>query len=285
MREASGPTVTSPPSARTLIRPPTGWAALRLGEVWSHRELLYFFIWRDIKVRYRQTAFGALWAIIQPLGFMAVFTVFLGRLEGISPEDIPYALFALTALVPWTLFSQSVIGASDSLVGSANLLQKVYFPRLLLPLAEAGARLLDFAIGFVLLLVAMVLLGVVPGLEALWVLPLTALALTASMAVGVWLAAINVRYRDVRYAVPFLVQIWLFASPVAYSSALVPPGLETIYYLNPMAGVIDGFRWALLGDGAPPVGPVLLSVAVTSLVLVSGLAYFRRVERALADVI
>jgi lipopolysaccharide transport system permease protein len=285
MRQVNLPSLAGAPPERTVIRPPSGWAALRLREVWSHRELLYFFIWRDIKVRYRQTAFGALWAIIQPLGFMLVFTVFLGRLEGIAPGDIPYALFALAALVPWTLFSQTVIGASESLVGSANLLQKVYFPRLLLPLAVPGARLLDFVIGFVILVLMMLLLGVVPGPQALWVAPLTLLSLLASMAVGIWLSAINVRYRDVRYAVPFLVQIWLFASPVAYSSDLVPPGLETLYYLNPMAGVIDGFRWALLGDGAPPVGPVLLSTLVTAVVLVSGLVYFRRAERALADVI
>jgi lipopolysaccharide transport system permease protein len=272
-------------SAETVIRPSSGWAALRLDELWAHRELFYFLVWRDLKVRYRQTAFGALWAIVRPLGLMAVFTLFLGQLEGIAPTGVPYALFTLAALVPWTLFSQSLISGSESLVGAANLLQKVYFPRLLLPLSAVTSYVLDFAIGFALLLAFMLAFGVTPGLEALWALPLAALAVASALAVGVWLAAVNVRYRDVRHVVPFLTQVWLFASPVAYSSDLAPEGLRAVYFLNPMAGVIDGFRWALLGVGEAPVGPMAVSAVVTLVVLVTGVAYFRRVERGFADVI
>jgi lipopolysaccharide transport system permease protein len=259
--------------------------ALNLRELWAYRELAYFFVWRDLKVRYKQTFFGALWAVIQPFMLMVVFTLFLGRISGIAPVGVPYPLFAFAALVPWTLFSQSLIGSSDSLVGASNLIQKVYFPRLLLPVAATGSYVLDFVIGMVVLGLMMAYFGVLPSLGVLWLIPLTALALTASLAVGVWLAAINVRYRDVRYAVPFLVQVWLFASPVAYSADVVPAAWRTILALNPMAGVTEGFRWALLGQGAPPLGAVLVSSAVTVVVLVLGLAYFRRVERTFADVI
>lgn len=285
MSERDGP-AAPPRPVRTTIAPSSGWVGLRLPELWAHRELLAFFVWRDLKVRYRQTAFGAAWAVLQPLALMLVFTLFLGQVSGLAPDGTPYALFTLTALVPWTLFSQSLIGASDSLVSAANLLQKVWFPRLLLPIAAVVSYVLDFLIGLVLLAAFLLWFGVTPGLQALWIAPLTILALGAALGVGIWLAAINVRYRDVRYAVPFIVQLWLFASPVAYSADVVPEGLRTLYFLNPMAGVIVGFRWALLGGtGAPPVGPVLLSAVVTLLVLVAGLATFRRVERAFADVI
>lgn len=255
-------------------------------ELWAYRELLYFFVWRDVKVRYKQTVFGALWAIIQPFMLMVVFSLFLGRISGIGPAGVPYPLFAFAGLVPWTLFSQSLIGASDSLVGAANLIQKVYFPRMLLPAAAIGSYLLDFVIAMAVLGLLMVYFGVTPTLTVLWVVPLTALALTTSMAVGIWLSAANVRYRDVRYAVPFLAQLWLFASPVAYSVEIVPPEWRGVYQLNPMSGVVEGFRWALLGQGTPPpVNAVILSGVVTAIVLVLGLAYFRRVERTFADVI
>jgi len=269
-----------------VIRPGRGWAALNLRELWAYRELLYFFVWRDLKVRYKQTAFGALWAVIQPFMLMVVFTLFLGRISGIAPEGVPYPLFAFAGLVPWTLFSQSLIGSSASLVGASNLIQKVYFPRLLLPVAAIGSYLLDFAIAMAVLGFLMLYFGVTPTVTVLWVIPLTALAVATSLAVGIWLSAVNVRYRDVRYAVPFLVQVWLFASPVAYAAELVPPQWQAIYQLNPMAGVIEGFRWALLGQGSlPPVGAVLASTIVTVVVLITGLAYFRRVERTFADVI
>ena len=268
------------------IRPHRGWVALNLGELWSYRELLYFFVWRDLKVRYKQTAFGALWAVIQPFLLMVVFTLFLGRISGIAPEGVPYPLFAFAGLVPWTLFASSVIGSSGSLVDASNLLQKVYFPRLLLPAAAIGSYLLDFAIAMFVLGLLMLYYGFPPTIEALWILPLTVLAVATAAAVGVWLSAVNVRYRDVRYAVPFLVQVWLFASPVAYSAAIVPAEWQAIYRLNPMVGVIEGFRWALLGGGEPPpVNAIVVSMVVTAIVLVIGLAYFRRVERTFADVI
>ena len=270
---------------KIVLLPSRGWNRLDLREIWDYRELLYFFVWRDLKVRYKQTAFGALWAIIQPFMLMVVFSLFLGRINGIAPAGVAYPLFAFAGLVPWTLFAQSLIGSSNSLVDSTNLLQKVYFPRLLLPAAATGSYLVDFAIALIVLAGLMVYFGVVPGLGVIWLLPLTALAVAAALAVGLWLSAVNVRYRDVRYAVPFLVQLWLFASPVAYSIDLVPPGFRGFYGLNPMVGVIEGVRWSLLGQGEIPLGQIALSTIVTAVVLVTGIAYFRKVERTFADVI
>ena len=266
--------------------PPTlGWASLDLRELWAYRELLYFFVWRDLKVRYKQTALGAGWALLQPLLMMLVFTLVLGRVSGIAPEGVPYPLFALAGLVPWTLFSQSVVGASASLINSANLVQKVYFPRLLLPAASVGSYVLDFLIGLAALGVVVLLYGTLPSATAVLALPMALLVLAVSFAMGTWLAAINVRYRDVRYAVPFLVQVWLFASPVAYSIEAVPTKWQGVYLLNPMAGALAGFRWSLLGGGPAPVVPVAVSIVVTTLLLLTGLVYFRRVERTFADVI
>lgn len=270
----------------TTIQPGSGWMAFDLREIWQSRELLYFFVWRDLKVRYRQTAFGALWALIQPLAMMLVFTLVFGNVSGIAPPGVPYALFTLVALVPWTLFSQGLIGSSGSLVEAANLLQKVYFPRIMLPVASVGSYVVDFIIGMAMLVILMLLFGHPPTLTALWVVPLTLLAIGASLAFGIWLSSINVRYRDVRHAVPFLVQVWLFASPVAYSAELVPDELLVVYQLNPMAGVIEGFRWALLSPDQPaPLGAVGLSIAITTLALAGGLLYFRRTERTFADII
>jgi lipopolysaccharide transport system permease protein len=268
-----------------VISPSQGWHRLDLRELWEYRELLFFFVWRDLKVRYKQTAFGALWAIIQPFLLMVVFSLFLGRIGGIAPAGLPYPLFAFSGLVPWTLFAQSLTGSSNSLVEAANLLQKVYFPRLLLPAAATGSYLVDFAIAMVVLGGLMVFFGVVPVLTVFWLVPITALALASALAVGIWLSAVNVRYRDVRYAVPFLVQLWLFATPVAYSIDLVPAAFRPIYLLNPMVGVIDAFRWSLFGIGDPPLGELAMAAVVTALVLISGIAYFRRVERTFADVI
>lgn len=268
------------------IEPSRGLVRLGLGELWSHRELGYFFVWRDLKVRYKQTVFGALWAIIQPVLLMLVFSLFLGQVSGIAPEGVPYPLFVFAGLVPWTLFSQSLTGASNSLVNAANLVQKVYFPRLLLPAAAVGSYVLDFFIGLAVLGLLMVYFGVGLSVSALWIIPLATLALLTSLAVGIWLAALNVHYRDVRHAVPFLIQVWLFASPVAYSTDLVPSDWRAIYQLNPIAGAIEGFRWALLGQGSPPpISAIVVSGAVSALVLVLGIAYFRRVERTFADVI
>jgi lipopolysaccharide transport system permease protein len=254
--------------------------------LWSYRELGYFFVWRDLKVRYKQTVFGALWAIIQPFMLMVVFSLFLGRIGGIAPAGIPYPLFAFSGLVPWTLFAQCVVGSSNSLVSASNLIQKVYFPRLLLPISALGSNLVDFLIAMVVLGLMTLSFGVVPSVAVMWLLPLTGLALAAALAVGIWLSALNVRYRDIKFVVPFLVQLWLFASPVVYTSDLIPAKWRTLYDLNPMAGVLEGFRWALLGQGAPPaIEALLVSTVLTIIVLASGLAYFRRVERTFADVI
>jgi lipopolysaccharide transport system permease protein len=281
--DALAATATTP--AR-VISPRSGWIGLDLPELWSYRELCYFLVWRDVKVRYKQTAFGVLWALIQPLGLMAVFTLVLGQMSGVATSRVPYPIFALVGLVPWTLFSQCLIGSADSLVSASNLIQKVYFPRLLLPIAAVASYLLDFAIAALLLVFVIMYSGVGITPNALWAVPLTLLITLASLAVGVCLAAINVRYRDVRYAVPFLVQLWLFASPVAYSLDLVPKEWLGLFELNPMTGAIEGFRWALLGQGAPaPLMAIAVSIGVTALVLMLGLAYFRRMELAFADVI
>jgi lipopolysaccharide transport system permease protein len=274
-----------PRSRTVVIEPGRGTIHLGLRELWESRELGYFLVWRDLKVRYKQTAFGAAWALLQPLLLMVVFSIFLGRVSGIAPSGIPYPLFVLSGLVPWTLFSQSVLGSSASLVNAANLLQKVYFPRLLLPIAAIASYLLDFAIAMVLLGLLMLYFGVAPTLTVLWLIPLTVLALAASLAAGIWLSAVNVRYRDVRHAVPFLLQLWLFASPIAYAADLVPSQWQILYRLNPMAGVVEGFRWALLGPADPPLMSVGLSALVSVLALAIGLIYFRRVERTFADVI
>ena len=268
------------------IKPHRAWVSIDWRELWSYRELGYFLVWRDLKVRYKQTVFGALWAIIQPFMLMVVFSLFLGRISGIAPAGVPYPLFAFSGLVPWTLVSQSVVGSSNSLVSASNLIQKVYFPRLLLPISAIGSNLLDFLIAMVVLVLMMFYFGIVPSLAVLWLVPFTVLGLAAALAAGIWLSALNVRYRDIRYAVPFLIQLWLFASPVAYSSELVPAQWRALYQLNPMAVVLEGFRWALLGQGAPPpVGVIAVSAVATTVVLALGLAYFRRVERTFADVI
>jgi homopolymeric O-antigen transport system permease protein len=271
-------------TAPIVIRPSRGWIGLGAVELWKHRDLAYILVWRDLKVRYKQTAFGAAWAVLQPVALMLVFSAFLGRIQGIGASGVPYPLFALSGLVPWTLFSQSLNGASGSLVNSQNLISKVYFPRLLLPLSAVASFVVDFLIASVVLVIAMLLFGRVPPATFLWVPILGLFAVVVALAVGLWLAAINVRYRDVKYAVPFVIQLWLFASPVAYSSALVPPGLRTLFSLNPMTGVIDGFRWATLGGPRPDI-TIVISAAATLAILVGGLAYFRRVERTFADTI
>jgi lipopolysaccharide transport system permease protein len=268
----------------TLIEPARGWEALQLGELWKYRELLFFLTWRDIKVRYKQTALGALWAIIQPLLTMVVFSVIFGQLAGLPSEGIPYPIFTYTALLPWQLFAFSLANSSNSLVGSQNLVSKVYFPRLVIPIASVLPGLVDFAISFVVLL----------GMMAFYEVPLTVrvlslplflvLAIVTALGVGIWLSALNVEYRDIRYVVPFLTLFWQYATPVAYSSSLIPEKWRVLYGLNPMTGVVEGFRWALLGKG--DVGSLLLvSVAIILVLLITGLAYFRRMEASFADVI
>jgi lipopolysaccharide transport system permease protein len=269
----------------TRMEPPRGWAPLRLREVLDFRELAAFMVWRDVKVRYKQTALGVAWAVIQPVTTMALFAVVFGRIAGLPSDGVPYPLFAFVGLLPWQLFASSLIGAANSLVGSAGLLTKVYFPRLIVPMAASLATLVDFAVSFVVLGLLMAYYRVAPS-PAILALPLfLALALVTSLGVGLWFAALNVKYRDVQYVLPFVVQLWLFASPVAYSASLIhSPIGRAIFSLNPMAGVIQGFRWALLGAPAPGL-LIWPSVALAVALLVSGLFFFKRMEDTFADVI
>jgi lipopolysaccharide transport system permease protein len=268
----------------TLIRPSRGWVALNLRDLWQYRELLYFLTWRDIKVRYKQTILGAAWAVLQPFFTMVVFSVFFGRLAGVPSDGIPYPIFAYCALVPWSFFAGALDRAGNSLVGSANLITKVYFPRLAIPLSAVLAGLLDFGIAFVVLLAMMLYYGIVPTAAVITLPLLLLLAVVTALAMGLWLSALNVQYRDVRYTIPFLTQFWLFATPIAYSSSLVPEQWRDLYGLNPMAGVVEGFRWALLGKEPP--GPLMaVSAMVVVVLLVGGLYYFRRMEKTFADVV
>jgi len=272
-------------AAVTVIEPPTGRPSLGLGELWAYRELLYFITWRDIKVRYKQTALGASWAIIQPLLTMVVFSLFFGNLAKVPSDGVPYPLFSFVALVPWTFFANGLTQSANSVVASQQLVTKVYFPRLAIPIATVLSGAVDFVLAFVVLLGLMAAYGVAPTGHALLVLPLLLLAFVASLGVGLWLAALNVQYRDVRYAVPFLTQLWLFATPIAYPSSLLAEPWRTLYGLNPMVGVVEGYRWALLGAGSPPGRMVLMSCAAALVVLIGGILYFRRMERTFADVI
>ena len=271
--------------ATIVLEPAVGWAALKLGEVWHSRELLLFLAWRDIKVRYAQAALGVAWAVIQPLLMMLVFTVFLGHLAKIPSGGVPYAVFAFAGLVPWTLFANATGGAAQSLVGSANLVSRVWFPRLVLPGAALLSFVPDVAIASLLLIGLMLLYGMSVPVTALMLPVFVAFALLAAASVGVWLSALNVAYRDVRYAVPFVIQLWLFATPVAYPASLVPANYRDLLGLNPMAGVVEGFRWALLGQGQPPWVLMGVSSLVLITLLVTGMFYFRRVEHGFADVI
>jgi lipopolysaccharide transport system permease protein len=269
----------------TRIRPSRGWMALGLRELWEHRELLWFLAWRDVKVRYKQTALGAGWAILQPVVTMVVFSLFFGRLAKVPSDGLPYPIFSFAALVPWTFFSQSLSQSANSLVGSQNLITKVYFPRLAIPIATVLAGLVDFALAFVVLLGMMLAYGIVPGPQIVALLPLLLLALVTALGAGLWLSALNVQFRDVRYAVPFLTQLWLFLTPIAYPSSLLGEPWRTVYGLNPMAGVVEGFRWALLGSGEPPRPMLAASVLAALVLLVSGAFYFRRMEKTFADVV
>jgi lipopolysaccharide transport system permease protein len=267
------------------IEPSKGWVSLQLSHLWEYRELLYFLIWRDIKVRYKQTALGAAWAVLQPFFTMVVFSLFFGKLAKIPSDGVPYPIFAFAALVPWTFFAQGLAQSSDSLVGSANLIRKVYFPRLVIPIASVMGGMVDFAIAFTVLLGMMVFYGVLPTANVFWLPLLLLLALTTSLGVGLWLSALNVKFRDVRYTVPFLVQFWMFSTPIAYSSSMLPEPWRTVYGINPMAGVVEGFRWALLGTGTQPGMMVAVSAIVASALLVSGAFYFRRMEKTFADTV
>jgi len=267
-----------------VIRPSQGWVSLDLHDLWRYRELLYFLTWRDIKVRYKQTVLGAAWAVLQPFFTMVVFSIFFGRLAQVPSDGIPYPIFAYCALVPWSYFAGALDRAGNSLVGSANLITKVYFPRLAIPISAVLAGLLDFAIAFVVLLGMMLYYGIAPTAAVLTLPLFLLLAIATALAVGLWLSALNVQYRDVRYTIPFLTQFWLFATPIAYSSSLVPERWRALYGLNPMAGVVEGFRWALLGKD-PPGLLLAVSATVVVLLLIGGLYYFRRMEKTFADVV
>lgn len=269
----------------TLLRPPSGWASLDLRSLWQYRELLYFLIWRDVKVRYKQTLLGASWAVIQPLFTMVIFSLVFGRLARIPSDGVPYPIFSFAALVPWTFFANGLTQSSNSVVGSQHLITKIYFPRLALPAATVLAGFVDFAIAFAVLLGMMLFYGMAPTIHALWAIPLLGLACITALGAGLWFSAMNVRYRDVRYVVPFLVQVWLFATPIAYPSSLIAEQWRPLYALNPMVGVVEGFRWALLDTQTAPGAMVGASAVAAVLLLVSGAFYFRRMEQTFADIV
>jgi homopolymeric O-antigen transport system permease protein len=270
---------------RTRREASKGWAWPKLRELWEFRELLFFFVWRDIKVRYRQTVMGALWAIIQPFFTMVIFSLFFGRLAKVPSDGLPYPIFSYAALVPWTFFATALTQASNSLVLSANMVKKIYFPRLTLPIATVLAGVIDFVLAFMVLLGMMLFYGLLPTINVLWLPFFLLLALVTSLGVSLWLSAMNVQFRDVHYTIPFLTQAWLFVTPIAYPSSLLPEPWRTLYGLNPMAGVVEGFRWALLGTDTAP-GPMTLVSAVVALTLfITGAFYFRRMEQSFADVL
>jgi lipopolysaccharide transport system permease protein len=268
-----------------VIEPSRGWVSLQLCELWEYRELLYFLIWRDIKVRYKQTVLGAAWAVIQPFFTMVVFSIFFGRLAKMPSEGVPYPIFSYAALLPWTFFANGVNQSANSLVGSARLLSKIYFPRLVIPLSSVLSGVIDFAIAFVVLLGMMLYYGLWPTTAAVWLPLFLLLALITALGVGLWLSAMNVQYRDIRYAVPFLMQVWLFATPVAYPGSLLSEPWRTLYGLNPMVGVVEGFRWAMLGTGAAPGLMVAVSAVIAVAILAGGALYFRRMEKTFADLV
>ncbi len=266
------------------IKPTDGWIPVDLGELYSYRELLYNFILRDLKVRYKQTILGASWAIIQPLFMMIIFTLFFGKFAKIPSEGIPYPLFSYAALLPWTLFAEGITRSTNSMIQNSGIMTKVYFPRMILPLSGIISPLVDFAVAFGVLVVLMIYYGFAPTMNILWLPAFILLALMTSLGIGLWLSALNVQYRDFQYVIPFLIQIWLFASPVVYPASLLPESYQLIYGLNPMAGVIEGFRWALLGMN-PPSSMILISTLIVIILDISGAFYFKRTEKIFADVV
>lgn len=272
-----------------VIQPSRGWAALNLRAVWEYRELLYFLVWRDIKVRYKQTALGVAWIVLQPVVSMVIFSLLFGQLLNVPSGDVPYPIFAYAALLPWNYFAGALTRSSQSLVGSAHLITKVYFPRLIIPISGVLSGLVDFAIAFLVLIGLMVFYGITPTLAVLLLPAFLLLAVLTALGFGLWLGALNVRFRDVNYLVPFLVQIWMYLTPVIYGSTLIPERFRFLLALNPMTGVVEGFRWALLGERlAETQSPGLLfliSIGITVVVLVSGAVFFRRTERTFADII
>jgi lipopolysaccharide transport system permease protein len=258
---------------------------IQLGELFHYRELLWFLTVRDIKIRYKQTALGAAWAVIQPLFTMLLFSLFFGRLAKMPSDGVPYPIFSFAALVPWTFFANGLTQSSNSLVGSANLITKVYFPRLVVPIAAVLAGLVDLLIALGMMFCMMSYYGVSPSWNLIWLIPFVLLALITALGTGLWLSALNVEFRDVRHAVPFLAQFWMFATPIAYPSSLLSEPWRTIYAINPMVGVVDGFRWAMAGAGSGPGLMLLVSFVGAMIILISGVYYFRRMERTFADIV
>jgi len=284
MADTVAPPVTSAPSRRTVVITPDA-GALNLRDLWEYRDLLFFLVWRDVKVRYKQTIFGAAWAIIQPFFTMVVFSIFFGQLAKMPSDGVPYPVFAYCALLPWQVFANAMNSASNSLVNNQHLIKKVYFPRLVVPIAAVLDGLVDFAVAFVVLLGMLWFYGVTPTWNMVWLPLFLLLVVVTALAVGLWLSALNVMYRDVRYTIGFLTQLWMFATPIAYPSSLVPEQWRAIYALNPMVGVVEAFRWAMLGIQTPP-GPVLgASVTAVTFLLVGGLFFFKRMEQRFADVV
>ena len=274
------------PAAQVVtLKPAKGWLGIDLKELWHYRELIYFLTWRDIKVRYKQAVLGIAWAVLQPVLTTAIMTVVFGMLLKVESDGLPYPVFALSALLPWHLFQLSLQKSSISLVGNANLLTKVYFPRVIIPFSSVLAALVDFVISLILLFIAMAIYRLPLTWNVLWVIPLTTLTVLAALAVGLWLSALNVQYRDVQQMVPFLIQIWMYATPIVYPITTIPEGtFRYIYSLNPMVGVVQGFRWAFFG-GSPPDMTLVISSAAVLLLLITGLFFFRRMEKTFADVV
>ncbi|MCP4417273.1 MAG: ABC transporter permease [Chloroflexi bacterium] len=268
-----------------LIAPSQGWVSLRLGELWEYRELIYFLVWRDIKVRYKQTVLGATWAIIQPFMSMVVFSIFFGGLAKVPSDGLPYPIWNYAAMVPWQFFANSLVNSSNSLVSGSNMIKKIYFPRLALPLAAVFAGIVDFALAFGVLILMILFFGILPTVKVLWLPFFLLLAFITSLGVGLWFSAMNVQFRDVRYTVPFITQLWMFATPIVYPSSLLAEPWRTLYSINPMVGVVEGFRWAMLDTDTAP-GPIIIVSSLTALaLLVSGVYYFRRMEKTFADVV
>jgi lipopolysaccharide transport system permease protein len=267
------------------LRPSRGWVSLNLSELWEYRELFLFLTWREVSVRYKQTVLGVAWAIIQPVMSMVVFTVFFGGLAKMPSDGVPYPIFTFAALVPWMLFSNGLTQSANSLVGNANLIRKVYFPRLVAPVATVLSGLVDFILAFIVLLGMMVYYGLFPTINIAWLPVLVLLALITSLGIGLWFSALNVEYRDVRHAVPFLTQLWLFATPIAYPSSLLLEPWRTLYGINPMVGVVEGFRWALLGTDTAGGPMIAVSTVIAVVIFVGGAFYFRRMEKTFADVV
>jgi lipopolysaccharide transport system permease protein len=280
------PTPQSLQQYHLRIEPSRGWVSLKLRELWEYRELLYFLTWRDIKVRYKQTVLGAAWAIIQPFFTMVVFSLFFGRLAKIPSDGIPYPIFSYTALVPWAFFAYGLQQSSNSLVASANLLKKIYFPRLVIPIASVLSGVVDFVLAFLVLLLMMLAYGIYPTVNVFFLPLFLLLAFTTSLGVGMWLSAMNVQFRDVQYTIPFITQFWMFITPIAYPSSLIKNNLlRMIYGINPMTGVIEGFRWVLLNTDTAPGPIIIVSTLAAVLLLISGAYYFRRMEKTFADVV